>query len=386
MEHLPGRLAYLSTAGVGCPAGCVAYNLPQARIARKRRERPKLAGHARCRAETMPIMKAAVFYERAEVRIEEAETPKPGPREALVRNMACGICGSDKGLWLNPGPKPGIHGHESAGVVEQVGAEVTNVRPGDRVAVMAVTGCGECEACRRGAFVYCEHGRSGREGGYAEYQGAPAELLLPLPDGIPFEQGCLLTDALGTPARAVRRSGISAGQTAAVYGCGPIGLNAVMMLKAHGATVIALDPEAYRVAAAQRLGAEHGVDLSREPGPEAVRRITQVGADYVFECSGHGGKEAVRSVRLAGRVAFVGESPSLEISPSDDLIRNHVEVFGTWYLTREDFEQNVRLVQTGAVDPLRAVSHVLPFADIARGFEIFCNHREQALKVVLRFG
>jgi len=185
---------------------------------------------------------------------------------------------------------------------------------------------------------------------------------------------------------AVRRSEIRAGQVAAVYGCGPIGLNAVMMLKAHGAVVIALDPVAYRVAAAQRLGADHGVDLSRESGPEAVRRITRVGADYVLECSGHGGKEALRSVRRAGRVAFVGECPSLEISPSEDLIRRHVEVFGTWYMTREDYEENVRLVQAGAVDPMRVVSHVLPFEEIARGFDIFCNHKEQALKVVLRFG
>jgi len=331
-------------------------------------------------------MKAAIFYDREDVRIEEVPTPSPGPGEALVRNMACGICGSDKGLWLGPGAKPGIHGHESAGIVEQVGKGVDDVRPGDRVAVMAVVGCGECIDCRRGEFVYCEAGPRGRSGGFAEYQVAPAGLALPLPAGVPFEVGCLLTDAVGTPARAVRRSGIGAGDMAAVFGCGPIGLNAVQVLKAYGASVIALDPLGYRVEAARELGADFGVDLSRDSAVGAIRAITRVGADYVFECSGHAGKEALASVRRAGKVAFVGECASLEISPSEDLIRRHVEVFGTWYLTRTDYLQNVRLVEKGEVDPMRVVSHLLPFEEISRGFDIFCNHKEQALKVVLRFG
>jgi len=332
-------------------------------------------------------MKAAVFHDREDVRIEEAPTPEPGPGEALVRNMACGICGSDKGLWTAPGPKPGIHGHESAGIVERIGPDVTDIEPGDRVVVMAVIGCGQCVDCRRGQFSYCEvQAPSGRGGGYGEFQAAPAELLLPLPEGVPFEVGCLLTDALGTPARAVRRSGIEAGAMAAVFGCGPIGLNAVMVLKAYGATVIALDPIAYRVEAARELGADFGIDLSRDSAVDAIRAITRVGADYVFECSGHGGKEALASVRRAGKVAFVGECPSLEISPSEDFIRRHVEVFGSWYLTRTDFLQNVKLVESGAVDPMRIVTHLLPFEEIGRGFDVFCNHKEGALKVVLRFG
>lgn len=330
-------------------------------------------------------MKAALFRDREEVRIEEVPTPAPGAREVLVRNMACGICGSDKGLWTAPGPKPGIGGHEAAGVVEQVGAEVDSLRPGDRVAVMAVQGCGVCVDCQRGRFAYCEAGPRGRGGGFAEHQAVPAELALPLPEGLPFEAGCLLTDALGTPARAVRRSGVESGNIAAVFGCGPIGLNAVQMLKAYGALVIALDLVAYRVAAARELGADFGIDLSRDSAAEAVRAITRVGADYVFECSGRAGKEALASVRRAGKVAFVGECPTLEISPSEDLIRRHVEVFGSWYLTRADYLQNVWLVEKGAVDPMRVVSHILPFAEIARGFDIFCNHKENALKVVLRF-
>lgn len=331
-------------------------------------------------------MKAAVFYEREQVRLEQVPTPTPGPGEVLVRNMACGICGSDQGLWLNDGPKPGIHGHEAAGIVEQVGSQVSGVQPGDRVALMAVSGCGVCVDCRRGQFAYCEAGPRGRAGGFAEYQVAPAELALPLPEWLPFETGCLLTDALGTPARAVRRSGIESGATAAVFGCGPIGLFAVQVLKAYGAIVIALDPVAYRVEAARELGADFAIDLSRDSALEAIRAITRVGADYVFECSGRAGKEALASVRRAGRVAFVGECPKLEINPSEDLIRRHVEVFGTWYLTRADYVQNVRLVESGAVDPMRVVSHVLPFEEIGRAFDIFCNHKEQALKVVLRMG
>lgn len=330
-------------------------------------------------------MKAAVFHDREDVRIEDLPTPSPRPGEVLVRNMVCGICGSDKSLWQDPGPKPGLQGHEAAGVVAEVGRGVTGLHVGDHVAVTVVTGCGVCLECQRGRFNYCREAPQVSMGGYAEYQAVLERMALPLPDGMPFEVGCLLTDAVGTPARAIRRSGLQPGDSAAVFGCGPIGLFAVYVLRAFGARVIALDAVPYRLEAARALGADFVVDVSAEAPADAVRQITGSGADYSFECSGQAQKEAMAAVRAGGRVAIIGEAPRVELSPSEDLIRRSIEVFGSWYLTREDYWLNLELVERGLIDPARLITHVIPFGEIARAFDIVCNKREQVVKAVLKF-
>lgn len=342
-------------------------------------------------------VKTAVFVDKERIEIREMPTPDPPAGCALVRNRASAICGSDKGLWTGPGPKPGFHGHEFAGEVVSVGRGVEKFRPDDRVMVLAVVGCGKCPECLRGRFPYCAH-RGGLPqlpgAGYADHAVVLERNLVMLPDDLSFELGALLTDALGTPARAVRRSGLQAEDVAAVLGLGPIGLNAVLVLKAVKATVIGVDPVAYRRHAALRLGADVVLDNGSLPASEegpsplarALREITGGGPDYAFECSGKAGRDALEAVRMGGKVAFVGECASLEISPSEHFIRRHIEAFGSWYVTKADVLRNVEMVRAGLVDPLKVVTHYLPFEEIARGFALACGLEEECLKVVLQMG
>jgi threonine dehydrogenase-like Zn-dependent dehydrogenase len=329
-------------------------------------------------------MKAARFPGPGQVRVEEAPVPEVGEGEVLVRTRASAICGSDKGLWEKGAPGGRIAGHEGAGQVVKVGPGVKGCAPGDRVVVLAVVGCGSCRECLAGRAPYCEKSE-GLAGQFAEYSVVPERNLVSLPEDIAFECGCLLSDSLGTPARAVRRSGAGEGDIAAVFGCGPIGLNCIQMLRAVGAAVIAMDPVPYRREAALRLGAHHALDPLDGDPLSRIKELTGSGADLAFECCGLAGRQALRAVRRGGRVAFVGERESLEINPSEDFIRRHIEVFGSWYLTARDYWQNVELVRSGRVDPTRIVTHLLPFEEIARGFEVFFGHKENALKVVLRF-
>jgi len=334
-------------------------------------------------------MKAALFYGREDVRLEGVPMPEVLPGTALVRNRASGICGSDKGLWMAEGPKPGVHGHEAAGQVVEVGPGVRRVRPGDRVVVYAVVGCGACRWCAIGHYTFCQNRAGVVEGGYGEYVVVPERNLLPLPEDIPFEQGCLISDCLGTPATAIRYSGIQPGQYAVVFGCGPIGLNCIQVLKHMGVGVTAIDTIAYRLEAALALGAAQAIDASEG---DVISRVCsrdglRYGPDMVFECSGNpmAQKQALQLVQPGGTVVFVGENPKLDLNPSEELIRRSVTVKGSWYFTVPGFFRNIELVRNG-VDPCRIVTHLLPFEEIACGFDLFCGRKERCLKVVLTFG
>jgi propanol-preferring alcohol dehydrogenase len=330
-------------------------------------------------------MKAAFFVGKGQIEIRQAPVPEPAADQVLVKVMSSGICGSDKGLWMNEGEKSGIHGHEASGVVEAVGRDVTQWRPGDRVAVLAVAGCGTCSYCAAGQYTYCAHWKF-YGGGYGEYLVAPALNLLPLPDYIPFDRGCLLLDALGTPAKAARRVGVRAQEWALVMGCGPIGANAILACKAYGAWVIAAEPIAYRREHAARLGAELTLDPTAPDFLDRVREVTRGGAAKVLECSGQPAAEqmALAAARTGGRVVFVGENSALSINPSEDLIRRDITVMGSWYLHRSDYFENLELMQRSGLDPMRAVTHVVSLDEIAHGFDVFCAHKENCLKVVVR--
>lgn len=331
-------------------------------------------------------MKAAVFTGLREVKTEEVPTPRCPEDGVIVQVMASGICGSDKWLFLGDGAKTGIHGHEAAGVVVEVGPKVTRRSVGDRVAVYDVIGCGACAYCAVGEFTRCRRRKGSVSGGYGQYVACPERNALPLPDDISFERGCLMLDAMGTPAKAARRLGVSRGMTAAVYGCGPIGLNAVQVCTAMGARVIAVDPEGYRREAALRLGAVLAVDPQERSPSEAIIEVTGEGADRAMECSGNPQalRQAIESVHPDGWVGVVGECRTVEISPSDDLIRRDVHIMGSWYLNVEDFYRNIELYRTTSADPLRVVTHMVPLGKIERGFQLFCDHEDACLKVVVR--
>jgi len=331
-------------------------------------------------------VKAAVFTGRREVRIDEVPMPKCPEDGVIVQVMASGICGSDKGLYLRDGAKPGIHGHEAAGIVVEVGRKATRRTVGDRVAVYDVIGCGACTYCNLGEFTRCRQRKGSVSGGYGQYVACPERNALPLPDDVSFERGCLMLDAMGTPAKAVRRMGVSRGMTVAVYGCGPIGLNAVQVCAAMGARVIAVDPEGYRREAALRLGATVALDPQSGPPSGAIIDATGQGADRAMECSGNPEalREAIKSVHPDGWVGVVGECGKAEISPSDDLIRGDVHLMGSWYLSVEDFYRNIDLYRCTSADPLRVVTHVVPLSEIERGFKLFCDHEDECLKVVVR--
>jgi len=182
--------------------------------------------------QTMKVVKA---FGPQDLRIAEKPIPVPGPGQVRVRVRASGICGSDKWIWDVAGETDNIAGHEVAGEIDALGEGVYDLALGDRVMINNVGGCGNCPACRGGAFVLCPswNGMADVNNGFGEYVVAPARNCMRLLDGIDFIDGALIMDNWGTPYGGVLRGNIQAGTDVLIIGCGPIGQAAIGLCRAR---------------------------------------------------------------------------------------------------------------------------------------------------------
>lgn len=293
-------------------------------------------------------MRGVVFTGGRELDLLEFPDPAPGPSEVVLEMKASGICGSD--LHMYRGPKgmrllgvtatgPIIAGHEPCGVVVAVGSGVTErqAKIGDRVMVHHYWGCGSCSHCRTGWAQMCDRQPPvvygiGAHGGHAKYLKVPAGTLVPLPDALSFAEGAAISCGTGTSFAALRRLGVSGGDTVAVFGQGPVGAAATQLAAAMGARVIAIDINAERLALAQSLGAVDIVNAGDGDPLAAVQALTDGrGVDSALEASGAASARAaaVKSVRAWGSVAFVGVGgePTVEVGA---IMRRQITVFGSW--------------------------------------------------------
>ncbi|MBO3803863.1 MAG: alcohol dehydrogenase catalytic domain-containing protein [Candidatus Brockarchaeota archaeon] len=324
-------------------------------------------------------MKAALHVGKERVEVREIPIPSLEEDECLVKVEACGICGSDR-WWLGEELAREVQGHEISGTVAEVGEGVARWRVGDRVVVYAVLGCGECEPCMRGMDPYCLRGPRSVCGGFAEYAKAKARCLLPLDPSIDFVTGCLLTDNVGTPMRALARGKIPEGGTVAVWGLGPLGLVALQGAKALGAgKVIALDPVLKRREVARALGADivldpSGVDFRKV----ALENTNGYGVDLSL-CTvrdDHVAEDAASIVRRNGWfVSAAGRAP----------IGGEFEIYasGVWYFAKSDYAPNVELVKGGLIDLKPIVTHTFPLERIQEAFATRFKKADQAIKVVV---
>src|SRR4051812_18753107 len=266
-------------------------------------------------------MRAAVFHDRRDIRVEDVPEPgPPGPHEVLLRPALCGICGTDlheytDGPIVVPAPEPHpltgarapqVLGHEFSARVLAVGAEVGSVVEGDRVAVMPLIFCGACYYCRRGLHHLCVRmactGLSWSGGGIAERVVVPEYQVEKLPDTVSDIQGALV-EPTAVAAYGIDRAGLAPGDTVLVTGAGPIGALSALYAKAAGASrVIVSEPDAGRRKLAAELGVEHTLDPTEVDVPEAVRELTGgIGAGGGGEGSGSGPRPRAAPAAGGGR-------------------------------------------------------------------------------------
>jgi propanol-preferring alcohol dehydrogenase len=304
--------------------------------------------------------------------------PAPGPHEALVRVRHVGVCGTDVKIRagrLGLDVLPLVMGHEIAGEVAEVGREVRDVAPGDRVAVNFYVTCGRCAFCRAGRETLCpgvrQHGFT-LDGGFAEYVRTPAANLCAVPDHVPLDRACIIGDAVATSYHAVtRRAQVRPGTTVAVVGVGGVGLHALQLARLAGGWTIAVDVSDARLALARQLGADAAVDARSGPFGAAVRRLTGgEGVDVVLELVGSEATlpQSVESLRRAGRLVFVGYTPEVPMSVMPHLlVRHEHEIVGSRANTTQELREAIALVAQGRVRPV--VDQVFALDEVERAFD-----------------
>jgi L-iditol 2-dehydrogenase len=263
-------------------------------------------------------MRAALKTEEGMFTIDEVERPAlPDANFVLARVRVAGICGTDLRHWKKHEPDLAckIMGHELAGEVVEVGADVSNVKIGDRVVIETVMGDGTCDYCRVRKYNICESLYDVRSQyvsrAYGEYVAGPSEKFYKLPDHVEYEEAALI-DTLSVCLHAQHLSGLGINDRVAVIGAGPIGLGQLLLGKASGADVIVIDPVQSALDLALELGADAAVNGADE---DAVARVLDFsdgrGCDVVFECAGGDSMpvtlpQATRMVRRGGKVVVVG--------------------------------------------------------------------------------
>ncbi len=270
-------------------------------------------------------MRSAVWHGGEDVRIEERPNPALGPDDVLVRVMASAVCGTDvhaiEGLFPLFVP-PRVLGHEFSGIVEEVGAAVTKVKPGDRVAAEPGVVCNSCWYCRNGQEHLCLN-RQLSPGAFSTHVALPSRLLWRLPDSLPFEVAAM-AEPVACAVHAVDLAQMRTGCTVAIVGAGGIGLSLLLLSRHSGAAVVVVsEPDPKRRHLARELGADVVVDPRQEDPAEAVRTATDgLGADVVFEAVGLPAT-CEQSVRLAAKgahIVLVGVNPpgaEIRLQPYD---------------------------------------------------------------------
>jgi 6-hydroxycyclohex-1-ene-1-carbonyl-CoA dehydrogenase len=312
--------------------------------------------------------------------VGEVPTPEPGPGEALIRVAGCGLCHTDL-HYLDHGVKtfktpPLILGHEAAGTVADLGRGVKGRAVGDRVLIPAVLSCGRCRYCRQGRENLCDQLSmlgNNVDGAYAEYVVAPAAELVPVPDGIPLEQACVIADAVSTPYHAVTRRGrVKAGDVVAVVGCGGVGLNVVQCAFASGARVIAVDVNDQRLETARRLGAWETLNPKAvQRVDKRVRELSGGGVDVAFEAIGSPAtmQMAYGLLRRGGRLCVIGYSAEEVALSAARLMYFELEVVGSLGCGAGEYPEILGLVQAGRLQLGPIVSGTIPLAQINEGLD-----------------
>jgi (R,R)-butanediol dehydrogenase/meso-butanediol dehydrogenase/diacetyl reductase len=354
-------------------------------------------------------MRAALYHGQEDVRIEETESPSVGPEQVHLDVDSAGICGSDLHEYVagpifipnkEPHPVSGetaplTLGHEFSGVVTEVGDAVTHLRQGDEVAVNPILCCGECRQCIGGNYHLCDSGGflglSGGGGGFAENIVVDAQKAVPLGDSVSLEAGALV-EPLSVGLHAVRRSGLRAGDTAAVFGSGPIGLSVIQCARAAGARhIFVSEPRDARRSRAGESGADRLIDPTEENAVESITSATEGGVDAAFEVAGIEPtfNAALGSTRPDGSITVVSIwEESVNMDPNEFVLGERTMTGTLAYLggprSDEEYGMVIDMLAEGQLDPEPLITDRIGLDDIVDdGFERLLDADSDQVKIMV---
>ena len=342
-------------------------------------------------------MKLAVMLGIGKMGFEERDVPQIKPDEVLVRLEYVGICGSDIHYYetgrigdyiVEP---PFVLGHEPGGTVVEVGSAVSNLKPGDRVALEPGKTCGRCEFCREGKYNLCPDvvffATPPVDGVFAEYVAHPADLCFKLPDNVSTLEGALI-EPLAVGFHAANQGGAHAGQTAVVFGAGCIGLVSMMALLAEGVSrVYVVDVMQKRLDKALELGATGVINSAECDLASEIDRLTEGrGTDIVIETAGMEitTRQAIEIARKGSTIVLVGYSKSGEMTLPMSLFIDKELTFKSVFRYRHIYPMAIDAVAAGRVNLKGIVSNIFELDDIQRAMDLSVSDKANIVKSVVK--
>jgi threonine dehydrogenase-like Zn-dependent dehydrogenase len=382
-------------------------------------------------------MKSLQYQGKVNTAVKESPVPLvTDSTDAIIKVSATTICGSDLHIYHNEtGPfskKGDILGHESVGIIDDVGLDVKNFKKGDRVVISAIMACGMCEYCKRGEWSCCDitntspaeeaiYGhRQGAAFGYSHllggWDGCQAEFvrvpfadvnLFHIPQNISDSQALMIADIACTGFHGCELADVKKGDKVVIFGCGPVGLMAQMWAKFRGAeTVIGIDVEDYRLEFAQSHFANHTVNAKHVNPIDAVKLLIPGGPDKVIDCVGFRFPDsllhkverllmletdspnivnsAIKMVRKNGRITLIGDyfgfTNHFNIG---GLMEKHLTMNGGQVWPQAYHNRIFEWISAGKVDPSVVITHAFPFSKCAEAYKIFDEHKDGIIKALL---
>lgn len=347
------------------------------------------------------MMNAAVYKGSGVVEVESVPIPPIGAGEILIRVETCGICHTDlKKIAYDLLPAPRIYGHETAGVVAEIGPGVTRYAPGDRVIVFHHIPCGQCFYCQRKLYAQCPvykkvgvtAGYEPAGGGFAQYVRAMDWIVErgveKIPPGVSFDQACFV-EPVNTCLKGVKQIDPQPEDVVAILGQGPIGLIFTMIVERSGAKIVATDSMPGRRALAHRFGALEAFDPREDKLDASVRALTSGrGADIVIIAASAPGivEQAVRCSRPGARILLFAQTSHqerIEVSGASICMEERT-LCGAYSASVDLQRESAELVFSGALRVEELISHRYPLAQIHEGIERALHPADGSLKIVVR--
>jgi len=318
-----------------------------------------------------------------DVEVRDIPTPVVAPGTVLVRTIAVGVCGSDLHMWRNTHSWsttiPVALGHESAGIIDAIGEDVTGWAVGDRVVCeTAASICGVCALCRAGRYNLCpwrEGYGATRDGAFSEFLIAEPRVLHRIPEGVSFEQAALTEPFAVAFNGLVERGHVNPGDLVVIQGVGAIGSLALQIAKLRGAgtiVVLGTDIDSHRLAMALEAGADYAINISSTNPAEVIASLGDgLGADLVVDATGVSValRQALELVRPLGSIVKIGWGPQPLGVSLDPLVAKAVTLYGSFSHTWSTWERVLALFASGKLDPTAVIGGVYPLEDWEIAFE-----------------
>ena len=341
-------------------------------------------------------LKAVVYYDVDDFRVEEMLIPRIAPGEILVKVRACGLCTTDlfRALYRKAKPRT-VFGHEIAGDVVEVGLDVTRFDVGNRVAVLHHAPCGACYYCLHGQEPLCDQYRRTNvdPGGFAEYIRVTPELVqkvvVKIPDEMTYEEATMI-EPTACCVRTATKSRVAPSDTVLVIGGGPLGLLNAQVVKQMGSSqVIVSDHHDFRVEMAKKLGIDHAFNAKKVNIEEKVKELTENrGADLVIVAvaSTEAVHQGIKMLRWGGRICVFGDfrdvpQPNVEVDPKL-MLRDDITLFGSWGCSPQDYQVAFNMIKMGRVKVREMITHIFPIEQFAEALKVMTE--KQCMRIVIK--